>query len=215
MYITNPGEATMSTHHRQPSRRASGRALLAVSALVLALPAGAAISAGAMPSGAAEAGRLSSDLVRMTELANRGLRPPALRLAAELPGERDRLDRLREPASTAQAQLKVALSQLQEMKALVYDPHYLPALIAAGRAYTAVSGQDPLTGTAVNPEYLGLERELAAGAAQLGQSADDAGKLSVGVKRLTQELGRSKRRTRRIERQLQGRRARAARARQR
>jgi hypothetical protein len=208
----------MSSNHRSRATgggRVSGRAPAAVAALVLALSAGTAISAGAMSGGGAEAGRLRSELARMTELANRRLEPPALRLAGELPGERDRLSRLREPASTAQAQLKVALSQLQEMSALVYDPHYLPALIAAGRAYTAVSGQDPVTGTAVNPEYLGLERELATDGGQLNGSAEDAGTLSAGVKRLTQELGRAQRRARHVERQIPGRLARAARARQR
>ena len=52
------------------------------------------------------------------------------------------------------------------------DPHYLPALVAAGRAYVAVSGQDPLTGTTINPDYLGLEPELAANVARLGRSAE-------------------------------------------
>jgi hypothetical protein len=33
----------------------------------------------------------------------------------------------------------------------------LPALVAVGRAYLAVSGQDPLTGTAVNSNFLEVQ----------------------------------------------------------
>ena len=197
----------MSGDHRQPcagsSRGVSGRAWLTVSALVFALLTGSAIAAGATAGDAAEAGRLRSALTQMTKLVNHGMRPPALRLNRDLPGDAGRLERLREPASTTQAQVKIALDELRQMNSFAtLDPHYLPALVAAGRAYVAVSGQDPVTGTTVNPDYLGIEPELVANAARLDGSAGDAGKLSGRVKRLARQLIRSKRRAHRLERQL-------------
>lgn len=152
-----------------------------------------------MPAGGGEAKRLGSDLSRMAGLTNRRLEPRAQRLARDLPADSDRLAKLREPASTAQSQLKVALAQLREMSTLAYDPHYLPTLIAVGRAYVAVSGLDPVTGTTVNPEYTGLESELAADGARLDQSTGEAAKLSADVKRLSAQLTRARRRARRLE----------------
>jgi len=172
---------------------------LVASTLLFALLLGAAMPVAALPSGASEAGRLRSDLARMTKLAKREVQPPAQRLAQRLPGEVERLKRLREPASTATAQIRVALDELRQMSALKLDPHYLPALVAAGRAFIAASGQDPLTGTAVNPGYAGLEPELAAGEAGLGRNAADAAKLSTRVKHLTRALARAKRRAGRLE----------------
>jgi len=190
-------QASGGPGERGNRNRASLRVI--VSALLLALLFGAAMPVAAMPSGAAKAGRLRSDLARMTTLAKRGLRPPTLRLARQLPGEAEGLKRLREPASTATAQIRVTLDELRQMSALRLDPHYLPALVAAGRAFIAASGQDPLTGTAVNPGYAGLEPELAAGEARLGRDAADAAKLSTRVKRLTQALARARRRAGRLE----------------
>ncbi|MBW8060522.1 MAG: hypothetical protein FVQ78_09430 [Solirubrobacterales bacterium] len=206
----------MSSDLRQTTGNRDGRpprarpTLLALCALALALLLGAAMPVPAIPSGAAEAGRLHSALVRMTKLANRQVRPPALRLARDLPGDAKRLNALREPASTAQTQMSVVLDELQQMNALILDPHYLPALVAAGRAFMAVSGQDPLTRTTINPDYLGLEPELAVNAERLRGAAGDAGKLSAGVKRLTRALIRSKRRARRLEREIRRLRARGA-----
>jgi hypothetical protein len=173
--------------------------LLPVAVLLFALLLVPAMPVPAMPGSSAEAGRLRSDLARMARLAERGVRPPALRLAQRLPAEAERLKRLREPASTTTAQIRVALDELRQMRALRLDPHYLPALVAAGRAYLAASGQDPLTGTAVNPEYAGLEAELAAGEARLGRDGAEAAKLSARVKRLTRALARSRRRAGRLE----------------
>ena len=187
-------QPTTNVDDRPPGAR---QARLALCTLAFALLLGPAIAASAMPGSTAEAGRLHSDLARMAELANRSLRPPALRLARDLPGDAERLDRLREPASTTQTQVKIALDELRQMN-VTLDPHYLPALVAAGRAYVAVSGQDPLTGTTINPDYLGLEGELAGNVARVGGAAADAGKLSSGVKRLTRELIRAKRRASRL-----------------
>jgi hypothetical protein len=210
---SNPHQAT-KTLDRRPSRVRP--TLLAVCALALTLLLGSAAPLPAMPSDATEAGRLHSALAGMTKLVNRDVRPPALRLASDLPGAAEKLDRLREPASTTRAQAKIALDELRQMGVgAALDPHYLPALVAAGRAYTAVSGQDPITGTTVNPDYLGLEPELAASAVGLHVAADDAGELSGSVKRLSRALSASKRRARRLEQQLRRLRAQGARTRER
>lgn len=177
--------------------------LLALSVLAISLLLAVTAPVFAMPSGVAEAGRLQSSLARIAKLINRGVRPPALRLARDLPAGAKRLGALREPASTTQTQIGIALDELRQMGvATILDPHYLPALVAAGRAFVAVSGQDPLTRTTINPEYLGLEGELAANEARLGRSAGDAGEVSADVKRLTRELADAKRRAGRLERRI-------------
>lgn len=125
----------------------------------------------------------------------------ARQLARQLPREARSLTELREPAATTQAQLGIALAEMRQMSALA-DPHYLPALIAVGRAHLAASGRDPLTGTAVNPEYAGLEAELAGTAGRLAAGAAKARRLSRGVVRLRRDLRRSERRVRTLERKL-------------
>ena len=196
---------------RRPS---TGRRLsLAVAAIVLALVLAATIPVSALPSGKAEAERLHSTLARMAKLANSRLRPPSQQLAQDLPAAAERLDRLGEPASSAQEQLSVALGEMRQMNALTLDPHYAPALVAVGRAFVSVSGQDPLTRTTINPEYLGLERELAGDATRLRQSGDDAGGLSRDVKRLSRQLVLAKRRARGLELKVRGMRARSTAAR--
>jgi hypothetical protein len=201
-----------SSELRQPTRifkrphspaRPSPLALCALAATLLLGLLAAAVPVLATPNGASEAGRLHSDLSRIAELVNREVRPPAQRLARSLPDDAKRLEALREPASTTQAQVGIALSELRQMGAIaILDPHYLPALVAAGRAHLAVSGQDPLTGTTVNPEYRGLEPELAENAAQLDSSATEAAALSSRVKRLTRSLAGAKRRARKLEREI-------------
>jgi hypothetical protein len=177
--------------------------LLPLVTLGLLLSLGATVPVLASSNDVGEAGRLYVALIRAGKLAGRGLRPPAQRLARELPEETRGLSALREPASTAQDQLGIALGELREMNApATLNPHYLPALVAAGRAFVAVSGQDPLTRTTINPDYVGLEAELAASEERLSRSAENAGKLSARLDRLTQALSRAKRRARRVEREV-------------
>lgn len=140
--------------------------------------------------------------VPATALPGPGETRSAQKVARQLPAEARRLAELQEPAGTVQAQLGVALGELREMGALTYDPHYLPALIAVGRAHLAASGQDPLTGTAVDPSYLGLERELVESAGRIETVAAEAGRVSRGVARLRRDLASSQRRERRLEREL-------------
>jgi hypothetical protein len=178
------------------------RSPVALATLFAALLLALAIPVAAISGPQREAGRLHADLVRIGKLAGRAVKPPTAQLARDLPAATKRVERLREPASTAQAQIGIALDELRQMKSLVVDPHYLPALTAAGRAYLAISGNDPLTRTTVNPDYRGLEPELAAEAASLGGSAAAAKKASDRVERLTRLLVRAKRRARRLERRV-------------
>lgn len=142
-------------------------------------------------------------LDRVAKVARRQLSPPARRLAGALPADVRQIGELREPAATVQAQLGTALAELRQMSTSIADPHYLPALLAVGRAHQAASGQDPLTGTTINPDYVGLEREIAASTTRAGQAADDSAKLSRGVKRLTRMLRRARRHARVLERRLE------------
>ncbi len=202
-------EVLASSKSHRPAAR---RSLLVGSGLALALLLVSAVPVPAAPGGEKEAGRLYLSLDRMAKFASHRVRPPAARLASALPDVTDRLGRLREPASNAEAQVRITLDELQQMSALTYDSHYMAALVAAGRAFVAISGQDPLTRTTINPEYLGLDRELAADAASAEASGRDAGKALRGVRRLNRELIRSKGRAGRLERQLHRLRARATHA---
>lgn len=200
----------MSTDASQPSPAPGGcrplarRRSLLVAALAAILVAATAVQGLALPSGSADLGRLQSDLSRLAKLTNRGARPPAQRLAQQLPAEAGELGELREPAATARDQAGIALDELREMSApATLNPHYLPALVAAGRAFVAAGGQDPLTRTPINPEYLGLEAELAASETRLRQAGEDAAKLLARVKRLGRALVRAKRRAGRLQRRLQ------------
>jgi hypothetical protein len=206
--MINLREALARSTHR---RRGARRLLLATSGLGCILLLASAVSVPEDMAGTAEAGRLYSALTRMGKLTNRQVRHPAARVARTLPAGAERIDGLRESASTAEAQVSIALGELQQMSALKYDPHYLPALIATGRAFVAITGQDPMTRTAINPEYRGLVRELTDEVAGLQAASRGAGKAVRGAKRLSRELLRAKRRAARLERQLKRQRARAAR----
>jgi hypothetical protein len=189
----------MTSRHSQPTaggeaRRYPRSLLLPVSTSLAVLLAGASVAAPVMSSGQGEAGRLGSSLARITRLADRQVRPIARRLAQRLPADAEQLQALREPARTTQDQVKVALDELRQMSiSATLDPHYLPALVAAGRAFVAASGQDPLTLTTIDPDYLGLESELARSEARSSASASAAAKLSARIGRLTKALARTRR----------------------
>jgi hypothetical protein len=184
------------------------RRVLILGALGALLASAAAVPVLAVSGDATETGRLNSDLVRAAKLNNRGVRPPARRLARELPDDAKRLGELREPAATARDEAGIALDELRQMSApATLNPHYLPALVAAGRAFLAAGGRDPLTRTAIDPAYAGLEAELALREARLRKAATDAAKLSARARSLSRALARARRRARRLERQLRRERA--------
>ncbi len=174
--------------------------LLAVIALSLANMA----AGGGQPrhSAATEARGLSSSLGGLAARVRRSLRPSASRLAGTIPAEAQRLEALSGPSATTEAQVGIALDQLQQMSALRVDPHYLPALVAVGRAYLAATGADPLTGTALDPSYSGLGAELTASALAVRQRAKEAAELSTRIERLSKALAGSKRRARRLQREI-------------
>jgi hypothetical protein len=185
---------------RQPARIA--KLAIALGLLVaLAIPA-IAFGGGAGRGAATDARRLSSSLAGLATQAGHRLRPPAARLARALPADAEQIEALREPAATTEAQLGIALDQLQQMRALTADPHYTPTVIAVGRAYVAATGHDPLTATAIDPSYAGLGPELAGDASGLRQAAGEAGDLSARVKRLSKALSRERRRAARLEREI-------------
>ena len=177
--------------------------LLPLCASLAVLLAGAAVAAPTLSSATREARGLDSSLTGISKLLERQVRPLSRRLAQGLPAEAERLKALREPASTTQDQVKVALDELRQMGIpATLDPHYVPALLAAGRAFLAASGQDPLTRTTVNPDYLGLESELAASEARLAGSAGVAARLAARARRLDLSLARTRRRADRLARIL-------------
>lgn len=184
--------------------RANRLRLILVASLLAALAA-VTIARAATPTPAtvaAEASGLSSATSASAGLARR-LAPEAGGLAHSLPGVLGRLESLHEPTTTTEEQLRVALGQLQQMSVLTYDPHYLPALLAVGRAYLSATGSDPLSGTAVDPEYTGLGRELSRAGSDLKRGAARAARLSHEVKSLSLELTRQKRRAARLAGALQ------------
>ena len=178
------------------------RALLLLALLAALVPC-AAVPALASGGNGVEAARLGRSLTKATHLARHRLAPATSRLAHGLAGEAGRMPRLREAAGTTQAQIQTALAELRRFGPVAaLDPHYLAALVAAGRAFMAVSGEDPLSGTVIDPEYAGLATELTAGEAALVRSAGEAEGASATVRRLERELGRARRQVRRLEHRL-------------
>jgi hypothetical protein len=179
--------------HTSPRRGLGVLAAFLLAALALAALARAA---SPTPAGtAADAAGLSAELVAPSRLARTQLSPEARALAKALPRMAKRVDSLRQPAATTEEQLGIAFGQIQQMTALAYDPHYLPALVAVGRAYVAARGTDPLTGTMVDPEYGGLGRELTGSAAALHRAAGHSAQLSRTVRSLTAKLAAERRRS--------------------
>lgn len=179
----------------------AGRALAALTGFLGLALAGAALALAAPPTPAGVAGEaagLSTALEGSTRLVRTRLAPEARALAKGLPRTADRIGSLRRPAATTEEQLSIAFGQLQQMSAVADDPHYLPALLAVGRAHLAASGTDPLTGIAVDPEYAGLGNELAAGDAALQRAAARAGRLSRATRALTKRLAEERRRSARL-----------------
>lgn len=177
--------------------------LLPVGASLLVVLTGSAVAAPPLSRATREARQLDSALTRSARTADRTVRPMARRLAAKLTSGAERLQALREPASTAQEQVEIALDQLRQMSLpAMLDPHYAPALLAAGRAFVAASGEDPLTHTTIDPEYSGLASELAASEARLAGSAGLAVRLAARAGRLSRALARTRRRAGRLARLL-------------
>lgn len=186
----------MSSDDRRAESTVTRPRLFFVSAAVATLAAVTiAQAAPSTPAGAAaEASGLSAALAGSARLAHTRLAPEARAVAKALPRLARRVDSLRQPAATTEEQLGVALGQLQQVTMVAIDPHYTPALIAVGRAYVAARGTDPFTGTAVDPEYKGLGRELGGSATALHRQARRGAQLSRAVRTLTKRISLERRR---------------------
>lgn len=179
---------------RRRGRRRRGATFATLAALALAAAAVARAAAPTPATLAPEADGLATAVATAARLTRTQLAPEARVLAKGLPRITNRIGSLRQPAATTEEQLQIALGQLQQMSPPSYDSHYLAALLAVGRAYAAASGVDPLTGTALGPEYAGLGRELARGEATARRAGERAARLSRQARTLTASLSRERRR---------------------
>jgi RND superfamily putative drug exporter len=100
-------------------------------------------------------------------------------LQAELEKETNQtLPKLIGPAKEAEAQLKVALAQLEAMTIGKTDPNYAATLEAVRRASAAVTGTDPVSGEPFAAGYGGLVPELEALQKRLKTDASEADTLA-------------------------------------
>lgn len=120
-----------------------------------------------------------------------GSLPQLRELASGLQRGSEDLGRLREPATTADDELRKAYEALMTMSVGRADPQYRRAFEAVGRARAAVSGRNPLTGARVDPQYEGLPASLERAASQLraagegaGRGVQDTERLATGLRRL-------------------------------
>jgi putative drug exporter of the RND superfamily len=142
-------------------------------------------------SGARELRRGIADARRA---ARRELAPGAEELAEGLDEGAGELERLREPAQEAEAELERAFDALAEQMTIGRtDPAYPEALGAVARAYGAVTGREPFSGTPVVPGYQGLDRELAQAVARLREATAGAERLARGIRRAARGLERLER----------------------
>jgi RND superfamily putative drug exporter len=139
---------------------------------------------------ASGARQLASQLQRLRKAVDGEATPGAEELAAGLTQAEFDLGLLREPAQAAEQELATALDALLRLSVDPTDPDYQQALESVGRAAAAVSGRDPRDGSPVAPDYDGLDAELAAGAARLGEAANGAARLAAGSRRLGTSLRR-------------------------
>ena len=134
------------------------------------------------------AGRLGDGLATARKRVADEALPGAQRLAEELKEGADELERLREPAQVAEAELEQALGALEGMTVGKTDPRYLEALESVARAGGAVSGRNPITGAALEPGYEGIDAELASAVGGLDRAARGADRLARGLDELVSGL---------------------------
>ncbi len=130
---------------------------------------------------------------------------PARGLARDLSTAAEQSGELQEKATTVEEQLGVALQEMIAMRSTAADPHYLPALIAVGRAYAAASGRDPVGGFQLAPGYSGLASALTDTAAGQRAAAGQARKLARAARRVKRMLTRSSAKAGALERRTDNR----------
>ncbi len=132
--------------------------------------------------------KLANGLSRIRRAVESQALPGARRLATGLGSGASQLDRLREPARSAEGDLAQAIQRLKDMTVGKADPQYVALALAVGRASAAVSGRDPRTGQPVAPGYDGLDVELQRAVAGLIHARDGANRLADGSQRLVTKL---------------------------
>lgn len=130
------------------------------------------------------AGRLAAALDEAATAIEQQAAPGARRLRDGLRDGSQDLDDLREPTQLAEAELDRAIQELNAMTTGRSDPRYASTYEAVARAYGAVTGRDPLTGTQLDPAYPGLDAALRRASDQLLEAAGAAGRLARGAERL-------------------------------
>jgi putative drug exporter of the RND superfamily len=111
-------------------------------------------------------------------LRRNGLRRSHLLQGALFNEANNEMPQLEAAAQAADAQLKVALQQLEAMTVGQSDPNYGPALEAVRQATAAVTGTNPANGQPFAPEYAGLPAELTALRTRLLGDAEQAQEVS-------------------------------------
>jgi putative drug exporter of the RND superfamily len=109
-------------------------------------------------------------------------------LADRLRSGARRLERLEEPAVTALREVTDAQRALEQMTVGKGDPQYAEALKSVLRARAALSGEDPVTGTQIDPRYPGLPEALDRAASGVRRAAAGADRLADGIDRLRSGL---------------------------
>jgi putative drug exporter of the RND superfamily len=149
--------------------------------------------------------RLDDGMARLTTGADRlrrggkQARDGARTLADRLRAGARRLERLRDPAVTALREVTDAEHALEQMTVGKGDPRYADALRSVLRARAALSGEDPVTGTQLDPRYPGLPESLDRAAAGVRRAAAGADRLADGLARLRSGLDRLADGARRLE----------------
>lgn len=123
----------------------------------------------------------------------------------------EKLPRLIQPAQVAEAELKTALAQLEEMTVGKTDPKYAGALEAVRKATAAVTGTDPASGAPYDPvpetpevePYAGLPAELGALNERLLEDWEQAKQINYWLITFKNELTSALRGTERLEEGLQ------------
>ncbi|HEX2177649.1 MAG TPA: MMPL family transporter, partial [Nocardioidaceae bacterium] len=148
--------------------------------------------------------RLGAGMSRLSDGARRVRRggaeaeDGARALADRLRDGARRLERLKDPAVTAEREVGRAQRALRNMTVGKGDPEYARALEAVIRAKAALSGEGP-GGVQLDPRYPGLPESLDRAAAGVRRAAAGADRLADGLDRLRSGLSRMAKGANRLE----------------
>jgi RND superfamily putative drug exporter len=100
------------------------------------------------------------------------------------------LPKLVSAAQSTEAELKLALAELEAMTVGKSDPKYTAALEATRRGVAAATGVDPASGQPSTPEYAGLSAELAGLQKKVEEGLGETKELSLFVSQAVHHLER-------------------------